>query len=173
MDMKRILPLFLVSLTLVMCKTKQAATETKNVNTEKSNEKVSDKIYYTENVRNDFRAVSENTQYQFLEAYKATEKQYAILFFTQGFNGEELTVKNDNGTLFKGSILTDKNTGLAKNMRILNTETTSIYDKATRKTIYIHPEKIGKHKFVYIMKGDLNDDKPYKITYSDKLRPEK
>ncbi|HUH25997.1 MAG TPA: hypothetical protein VLY87_05185 [Flavobacterium sp.] len=171
--MKRILLLFLVSFTFVMCKPKQAATGTKETTTEKPSEKVSEKIYYTESVRNDFRAVSENTQFEFLEAYKATEKQYAILFFTQGFNGEELTVKNDNGTLFKGSVLTDKDTGLAKNMRILNTETTSVYDKATRKTIYIHPEKIGKHKFVYIMKGDLSDDKPYKITYSDKLRPEK
>lgn len=173
MYMKRILLLFLLSLTLVMCKPKQIVTESKEHTSEKPVEKPADKVFYTENVRNDFRAVSENTQYQFLEAYKATEKQYSILFFTQGFTGEEITVKNDDGTLFKGSVLTDKSTGLAKNMRILNTEITSIYDKTTRKTIYINPEKARKHKFVYVMKGDLNDDKPYKITFSDKLRPER
>lgn len=142
---------------------KESKTETKKGNT----------VYYTEQVKNDFRAVSENAQFKFLEAYKATEKQYAILFFTQGFSGEEIVVKNDNETLFKGSVLTNKKTGLAKNMRIVNTEETSIYDKATKKTIYLKTDKARKHKFIYVMKGNINDDKPYKITYSDKLRPEK
>lgn len=171
--------MFLVACSLMFfsCKTAKTTKDTpvsteKNTKKEKESTKL-DKIYYTEQIRNDFRAVSESTQYDFLVAYKATEPRYSILFFTQGFNGEEITVKNDNGTLFKNKVVTNEQTGLAKNMRIVNTSITSIYDKATRKTIYISTEKAGKHKFIYVMKGNPDDEKPYKITYSDKLRPER
>jgi len=169
--------LFVCSITFFSCKTAKTVTNTSSTTEKESKiEKdaaKADEIYYTEQVKNDFRAVSESTQYDFLVAYKATEPQYSILFFTQGFNGEEITVKNDNGTLFKNKVVTNEQTGLAKNMRIVNTSITSIYDKASRKTIYIGTEKAGKHKFIYVMKGDSDDEKPYKITYSDKLRPER
>lgn len=158
------------------CKSLKPSNTSTNEN-EKSNKKEtekeskSDEIHYTEQIRNDFRAVNENTQYNFLVAYKATEPRYSILFLTQGFNGEEITVKNDHGILFKNKVKTNPETALAKNMRIVNTDITSIYDKSTRKTIYIHPENASKYKFIYVMKGDPTDEKPYKITYSDKLRP--
>lgn len=163
-----------VTLVFVSCKPAKIADKTsiEKAETKKETKKYNT-VYYSEQVKNDFRAVTENAQFKFLQAYNATEKQYGILFFTQGFNGEEIVVKNDNETLFKGSVLTNKRTGLAKNMRIINTEETSIYDKATKKTIYIKGDKARKHKFIYIMKGNANEDKPYKITYSDKLRPEK
>ena len=44
--------------------------------------------------------------------------------------------------------------------------------RVMKKKIFIKPEKIKKHKFIYIMK-DKNAEQPYKITYSDKLRPAK
>lgn len=170
---KTFLALLVCAMIAISCKTAKTGTtnETPKKNEKKAENRTS--VFYTEQIKNDFRAVSENAQYKFLEAYKATEKQYSILFFTQGFNGEELVVKNEEGTLFKGSILTNKKTGLAKNMRILNTTITSIYDKATKKTIYINTDKARKYKFVYVMKSSLEDEKPYKITFSDKLRPEK
>ncbi len=170
------LTLLICGLAIVSCKT--AKTNTANDSSKKHDKrelfrKGKEEVYYTEQIKNDFRAVTENVQYKFLQSYQATEKQYSILFFTQGFNGEEIHVKNDEGTLFKGSVLTNKKTGLAKNMRIVNTEVTSIYDKATKKTIYINSDKAAKYKFVYVMKGNMDDEKPYKITFSDKLRPEK
>src|SRR5690606_27720771 len=125
-----------------------------------------------EDVRNDFRSVSEQTKNKFLEGYKATEKQYSILFFTQGFTGEQIHVKNDKGSVFKGSVITNKKTGLAKNMRILNTSTNSIYDQPTNKTIFIDTRMAYQNKFVYVMKNLSNKKKPYKITYSTLLRPE-
>ncbi len=170
---KRIFFLFAI-LAFASCKTTKTVKSSADKKEEKKElVKKAESIYYTEQVKNDFRAVSESAKLKFLEAYKATDKQYSILFFTQGFNGEDVVVKNDNETLYKGSILTNKRTGLAKNMRILNTEETSIYDKATKKTIYLKTDKAHKHKFIYVMKSNENDDKPYKITYSDKLRPEK
>lgn len=174
--MKYKILLFLVlALTIVSCKTTKTKT-TKDADTGERKELVrkdKEAVFYTEQVKNDFRAVTESAKIKFLESYNATDKEYAILFFTQGFTGEEIVVKSDKNTLYKGMVLTNKKTGLAKNMRITNTEVTSIYDKATKRTIVINSEKARKHKFIYVMKGDVNDDKPYKITFSDKLRPEK
>src|SRR5690606_19766671 len=46
-------------------------------------------VFYTEEVKNDCRVVSDQAKQKFLEVYNATEKQYSILFFTQRFNGEK------------------------------------------------------------------------------------
>lgn len=170
------------SLLFILCTIVFVSCKTSNVK-KTPNEKKEEKrallkkeesaVFYTEQVKNDFRAVSDQAKQKFLEAYNATDKQYSILFFTQGFNGEKLEVKNDNNILYKGAVKTNKTTGLAKNMRIVNDEETSIYDAATKKTIYINARKASKHKFIYVMKGSVNEDKPYKITYSDNLRPER
>lgn len=151
-----------------MCKSKKNTTDLSKV---EEKEKV-EKIYYTEQTRNDFRAVSEKVQKKFLKDYKADTPEYAILFFTKGFNGEKIEVRNEEEIIFVDGVTTDKKTGLAKNMRINVTIDTEIYDKATKKKIYVKSEKVGKHKFIYIMK-DTDGEQPYKITYSDKLRPAK
>ena len=173
---KKILLLSLISFLFVMCKAPKLATDkhnTKKERRDKEEKEESKNVYYTEQVKNDFRAVSDGVRNKFLKDYKATEDKYSILFFTQGFYGEEVIVKNNDGQLFKGMVTTNKNTGLARNMRILNTAETEIYDKGTKKTIVIDSKKAGKHKFIYVMKDLSNDDKPYKITFSDKLRPAK
>jgi len=167
--LKKIPYLFFILL-FAMCKSTKSTTHVEDKKAKTKEEK--EVVYYIEQTRNDFRSVSEKVQKQFLKDYKADTPEYAILFFTQGFNGEQMTVKNENETIFKDIIFTDKITGLAKNMRINVTMETEIYDKETKKRIYIKPEKIKNHKFVYIMK-DLNAEQPYKITYSDKLRPAK
>lgn len=160
------LPLLFLILLFAMCKSK------KNVTTGSSEDKKKEKIYYTEQIRDDFRSVSQKTQNKFLKDYKANTEEYAILFFTKGFNGEEITVKNEEGEIYKGIIFSDKESGLAKNMRIKSNIETEIYDKETKKKIYIKPESVGKHKFIYIMK-ETGSETPYKITYSNKLRPAK
>lgn len=165
--LKKIPFIFLVLL-FTMCKSKKNTTDTNGIEERRKVEK----IYYTEQTRNDFRAVSEKVQKKFLKDYKADTPEYAILFFTQGFNGEKIEVRNEEEIIFVDGVTTDKTTGLAKNMRINVTLETEIYDKATKKKIFIKPEKIKKHKFIYIMK-DKNAEQPYKITYSDKLRPAK
>lgn len=131
------------------------------------------KEYYEEQVRNDFRAVSEEVKNKFLRAYKADTSEYSILFFTQGFEGERVVVSNGESKVYDGGVKTNKVTGLAKNMRINNTEITIIYDEKTDKSISLNSELAKKHKFIYVMKDVKNDEKPYKVTFSDLLRPEK
>ncbi len=171
--MMKKLPYLLLLALFAMCKTPQTVFNSGNSEKKEEKKREESKIFFTEQTRNDFRSVSESVQKKFLHDYKASEKQYSILFFTQGYYGEVITVKNNGETLYKDMVTTDKNSGLAKNMRILNTVETSIYDQATKKTIYIDSEKAMKHKFIYVMKDLSSEDKPYKITYSDKLRPAK
>lgn len=162
------LPFILLILLFATCKSKKNGVDI----SKKERKEKTEKIYFTEQTKNDFRAVSDKVQKKFLKDYKADTPEYAILFFTKGFNGEEITVKNQEETIFKDIVFTDKTTGLAKNMRIKVGLETEIYDKESKKKIYIKPESVGEHKFIYIMK-DTKDEKPYKITYSDKLRPAK
>lgn len=162
------LPFIFLILLFTMCKSKEIGSD----GSRKEEKTKSEKIYYTEQTKNDFRAVSDKVQKKFLKDYKADTEEFAILFFTKGFNGELITVKNEEGEIFKDIVFTDKETGLAKNMRIKSAVETEIYDKGTKKKIYIKPESVGKHKFIYIMK-DTSGEQPYKITYSDKLRPAK
>lgn len=171
---KKIPFLFLVTLLFAMCKTPKLATDTTTKKAERKKEAVAERpIFYSEQVKNDFRAVSEGVKDKFLNDYNAAEARYSILFFTKGFHGEEITVKNAEGKIFSDMMTTSKSSGLARNMRILNTLETEIYDAGNGKTIYINSEMAQKYKFIYVMKDLSNEDIPYKITYSDKLRPAK
>lgn len=170
--MKRILYLGVIASSFVMCKPKQILTDTTSKTETSKSTKKERKIFYIEDVRNDFRAVSEATKNKFLKGYNATESQYSILFFTQGYDNAHIRVENENGILFEGKITSNKQTGLAKNMRIMNLTENEIFDASTRKSIYISPEMAQQYKFIYVMKNE-DMEKPYKITYSNLLRPEK
>lgn len=171
--MKRILLLVLVSLFFTMCKTPSTVIVNDNNSSTIKDENLKDELFYTEQIKNDFRSVSDAVKKDFLNGYKATDAKYSILFFTQGFSGEEIIVKNSEETVFKGKISSDKKTGLAKNMRILNTENNSVFDNSTNKTIFIDSKMASEYKFIYVMKDLSNKEKPYKITYSNLLRPVK
>lgn len=173
--MKKIFLITIGTLFITSCKSTQKHTPVNVENTTEKNKMAipEEKLYYKEQVRNDFRAVSEEQKNAFLSDYKATEPQYSILFFTQGFNGEEIRVEAASNIRFKGSVKTDNETGLAKNMRILNTHNHSIFDVSTRKTIFINSEMAAQYKFIYVMKDKNDNETPYKITYSNLLRPEK
>lgn len=175
LSMKKILLFSSLLFVLGSCKSKKVvidgSSETAVIEKAEAEEKAERTILYTEQVRNDFRAVSDKTRDEFLNGYRATDKKYSILFFTQGYNSEEVTVKNNDEIVFKGLVKTNKNTGLAKNMRILNTIETEIYDNGSKQSIFINPEMAQKYKFIYVMKGNTDEEKPYKITYSHNLRP--
>lgn len=170
----RIFTLLMCAFLFTMCKSKKVATTTtteKVANEKRKIEEASEK-YYTEDIRNDFRAVSEKSKNKFLKGYRATDAKYSILFFTQGYSNDLVTVKGNDGVVFEGKVKTNPRTGLAKNMRIVNTSVNEVFDKSTGKTIYITPELAQKYKFIYVMKN-TNMEVPYKITFSNLLRPER
>ncbi|MEW5676872.1 hypothetical protein ABGT15_11215 [Flavobacterium enshiense] len=154
--MKKLLLLAALGIILTNCSSKKATTE-------KASEPV---VQY----RDDFKSVSDKSKTTFLKGLKATEDQYSVILLTKGFMGEEVKVFNGEKVLYKGNPISHLETGIAGYFRINNTITTKITDKFSKKEAVIDSENAKKHKFIYVMK-DNGLENPYKITYSNTLRP--
>lgn len=154
--MKKLLLLVVLSIMLINCTSKKAATE-------KAAEPV---VQY----RDDFKSVSEKSKINFIKNLKATKDQYSVILLTKGFMGEEITFFNGEKVLYKGNPISHLETGIAGYFRINNNLTSRITDKYSKKEAIIDIENAKKHKFIYIMKDNALEN-PYKITYSNTLRP--
>src|SRR5690606_19814306 len=149
--MRKILIFTSLLFVLASCKSKKVAVQSdgKTETVDKTEEKSDREIFYTEQVRNDFRTVADKTRDEFLSGYRGTDKKYSTLYLTHGCNSEESTVKNEDGLLCRRLVVTNKNAGLSKSMRILNTNEPEIYGTSSRKTIYIRPGMAGKPTLIY------------------------
>lgn len=122
-------------------------------------------------VRDDFRSVSESTRDSFLKGMKATTDNYSVVILTQGFKGENISVKNSSQTFFNGMTITDLKTGITKSIRVDNMQDIVLSDTFTKGCVTIPSEHAKMFKFIYIMKNNANKETPFKITYSNTLRP--
>ena len=154
--MKKLLLLATLSLLLLNCSSKKSTAE-------KASEPV---VQY----RDDFKSVSEKSKMTFLKGLKATGENHSVILLTKGFIGEHVTVFNGDKALYQGNPISHLETGIAGYFRINNTLTTKITDKRSKKEAVIDSENAKKHKFIYIMKDNALEN-PYKITYSNTLRP--
>lgn len=143
----RTLFLFLFSLLFAMCSTSN--------------------VHY----RDDFRSVSDNQKKQFLTELNANGENFSVLILTKGFKGEPVTIVNEKKTLYKGTTITNLGNGIAHSLRIDNTLATTISDKISNKEVLIESKKAKLYKFIYVMKDNAEIKNPYKITYSNTLRP--
>ncbi|MGX7666907.1 hypothetical protein [Flavobacterium pedocola] len=150
--MKKALLLLFFSFILVNCSSKKAV-----------NEPI---VQY----RDDFKSVSEKSKSVFLSEMKATDKKYSVIILTKGFTGEDLAVTNETKQLYKGNPITNLGTGIAGYLRIENAANTKISDKKSKRELLLESGQTKKHKFIYVMK-DNSLPNPYKITYSNTLRP--
>lgn len=121
--------------------------------------------------RDDFRSVSESQKKQFLSDMNANGDNFSVLILTKGFKGELVTISNEKKTLYKGTTITNLGNGIAHSLRIDNTLPTTINDKISNKEVIIEPKKAQQYKFIYVMKDNAKTKNPYKITYSNTLRP--
>ena len=161
----RKLALILLACLLVMCKSKQAATNSKVAEKETTEAKTN--IQY----RDDFRSVSNKERDAFLKKMKAEEKNYSVLIFTKGYKGEGIQVSNTNKILYSGNVISNLKTGIAYQMRIDNTVDTKVFDSFTKKAVILESTETRKHKYIYLMKDSSNKSDPFMITYSNTLRP--
>ena len=162
----RITILILFSLLFVMCKSKQAATETKVSDNDIKTEAKSNVQY-----RDDFRSVSNKEKEVFLKKLKAEAKNYSVLIFTRGYKGEGIQVSNAAKIMYSGNVISNLKTGIGHYIRIDNTVDTKVFDSFTKKSIILEAEEVKKHKFIYLMKDSSNKSQPFSITYSNTLRP--
>lgn len=122
-------------------------------------------------VRDDFRSVSETSKTNYLKGMKATEDNYSVMILTQGFKGENVAVKNSHTTFYNGMTMSDLKTGITKSIRIENSEDIVLTDTFTKGTVTISADHAKMFKFIYVMKNNANKETPFKITYSNTLRP--
>lgn len=121
--------------------------------------------------RDDFRATTAAKKNKLLKTLKATGKNYSVLIFTKGFKGEQITVSSNGKTLYRGNQISNLKTGIADQVRIINTTDTKIYDGLSKAEITLPAEETQKHKYVYLMKDNDGKGSPFVITYSNTLRP--
>lgn len=180
--MKKLPFLALIAL-FTMCKSaKHVRTDkTDNINLELKNEmkedreeeeieEVFDLPDYAQ-IRDDFRSVSENSKNNYLAGMKATGDNYSVVILTQGYQGENISIKNKDKSFFNAMTISDLSTGIAKSVRVENTQDFVISDNYIKGEMVIDAELAKRFKFIYIMKNNSNKQTPFKVTYSNTLRP--
>lgn len=121
-------------------------------------------------VRDDFRSVSDKTKESYLQGMQATGDKYSVVILTQGFKGENIVVKNSSKTFFRGMTMSDLSNGIAKSVRVDNTDDFTIVDTYTNSEVTIESDHAKMFKFIYVMKNSSKDN-PFKVTFSNTLRP--
>ena len=121
-------------------------------------------------VRDDFRSVTEKTKESYLQGMQATADKYSVVILTQGFKGENIVVKNESRNFFRGMAMSDLSNGIAKSIRVDNTSDFTIVDMYTNSEVTIESDHAKMFKFIYIMKNS-NKENPFKVTFSNTLRP--
>ena len=122
-------------------------------------------------IRDDFRSVTEKTKLQFLNDLGAKSDKYAVIIFTQGYQGENIVIKNDAKTFYNAMTMTDLSSGLAKSVRIPNDTEIIVQDTYTKGSLLLNSEHLKDFKFIYLMKNNKNKETPFKVTFSNTLRP--
>lgn len=122
-------------------------------------------------VRDDFRSVSEKTKENYLRGMKATDPQYSVLILTKGYKGENIRIKGDEKNYFNGMTMSDLKTGIAKSVRVDNSQDLTLYDNYTGKSLTIESNHLKMFKFIYVMKNNADKEVPFRITFSNTLRP--
>lgn len=158
--MKKIFFLLLTVLALSSCGSKKNAATT-------SAGPAKPEVQY----RDDFRATTAVKKNKLLKKLKATGKTYSVLIFTKGFKGEQITVTSNGKTLYRGNQISNLKSGIADQVRILNTADTKVFDNLTKTEIVLPATETQKHKYIYVMKDADGKGNPFVITYSNTLRP--
>ncbi|HZH87862.1 MAG TPA: hypothetical protein VFD78_01655 [Chitinophagaceae bacterium] len=141
--MRQMLILFILSLTFLTCSTQKP------------------KIKYKE-----FNSIMNRHVDTLLNSYDANANKYSLLTFTEGFENHLIIVVNNNDTIHKGFLLSDKSMGWAKTYRINNKFNTKIIDLDIDYTFVIKSKYSQSYKNIYI-KRNSKKNRSYTITFSN------
>lgn len=122
-------------------------------------------------VRDDFRSVSEKSREDYLKGMKATEDNYSVVILTKGFKGENITVSNEDKSFYRGMTMSDLKSGIAKSIRVENTKDFTLTDGFTEGSLTIESNHAKMFKFIYVMKNNADKETPFRVTFSNTLRP--
>lgn len=122
-------------------------------------------------VRDDFRSVSEKSKEDYLKGMKATEDTYSVVILTKGFKGENITISNQEQSFYKAMTMSDLKSGIAKSIRVDNSTDFIVQDGFTEGSLTVSSDHAKMFKFIYIMKNNADKETPFKVTFSNTLRP--
>ncbi|MDR0229428.1 MAG: hypothetical protein LBI72_10235 [Flavobacteriaceae bacterium] len=177
------LPFLALIFLFSMCKTtKSIFTPEKELTVEEKIEKIKEEDRLPEaedvmdlpdyaQVRDDFRSVSESSKNNYLKGMNATDSKYSVVVLTQGYKGENITIKNNGKNIYHSMTMSDLKTGIAKSVRVDNTHDIVLSDNYTKGSLTIASDHAKMFKFIYVMKNNGNKETPFKVTFSNTLRP--
>jgi len=125
----------------------------------------SPKVIFTDDL---CKPVFEHTEDDFIDLLKAKEENYSIVIFTTVFEGEKVTLTNNQEILYNDSIK-DIGNGFSKAIRVDNRFDVEIKEIEKDYVFTLKREHLKDHKYIYIKKAMFRKNRPYSITYSNTL----
>ena len=121
--------------------------------------------------RDDFRSASKTEVKNIQEEVGATNSNKSILILTQTYKGEKIIISQNGKVIFSEYPITNLKSRIANYFSVDTNFDVLVKDISTKKEIIIPASKIGKHKYIYLMKKVNKGKFQYVITYSNTLRP--
>jgi hypothetical protein len=95
----------------------------------------------------------------------------SIVFFTNCFAKDSVEIRNGNTMLYKNSLETIAQIGLAKLQVVSNLENVEIsIPGRTKKRLILKAKDLKKYKYVYISKDDYKSKKDYLVEFTNKAK---
>ncbi len=123
------------------------------------------KVVFTDNL---CKSVFKHTENNFIDILNAEEAYYSVVIFTTVFEGEKITLLNNQEVLYN-DFIKDIGNGFSKAIRIDNRFDVIIEDEEKEYTFTLKKEHLRHHKYIYIQKNILKKKRPYHIIYSNTL----
>lgn len=114
-------------------------------------------------------STTEYSESLFLKNLEAEDSIFSALIFTEVFQNENITIKQDGKIIFEDYVKSDESLGLAKAIKIKNQSDLEITDSNMRYSFKLSASNNRKYKFIYITKEIYKKEK-YIITYSNSLK---
>ena len=121
--------------------------------------------------RDDFRSASKPEIEKVQKEVNAQNSNKSILFLTQVYKGEKIIISQNGKVIFSEYPITNLKSRIANYFSVKNNIDVLVKDISIKKEIIIPASKIGKHKYIYLMKKVNKGKFQYVITYSNTLRP--
>ena len=116
--------------------------------------------------KDDCVPVPQHFKKEVLKKCDSENEKYSLLYFTELFKDDDITISNEKETLYNGVVSTVEGVGLAYIVRIDNDYTTNVYIKNENYSFKI---KKGKYKYIYVSKIQKEKKSKYIITYRNIL----
>ena len=105
----------------------------------------------------------------FLAKMEAKEAKYSVIIFKERFERDSINIYNSVTSFFKGSLTTDRRSGLTDFIRVENNIDIICKDVKRNYSFKLKSKYLNKYKFIYIGRDFYLTESAYEVTYSNTL----